>query len=67
MTTLNHSIALDLVIYNKIHLKLASSGVVHLLACRVSCCVCRPVRNLKAGSASEPIILILLKKGKVTP
>lgn len=26
-----------------------------------------PVRNLKAGSASEPIILILLKKGNVTP
>ncbi|TNN66567.1 hypothetical protein EYF80_023253 [Liparis tanakae] len=27
----------------------------------------QPVRNLKAGSASEPIILILPKNGKVTP
>lgn len=26
-----------------------------------------PVRNLKAGLASDPIILILLKIGKVTP
>lgn len=41
---------------------------VQTVVCVRAClCVYQPVRNLKAGSASEPIILILLKKGKVTP